>query len=63
MDIQKMGTKYNPAGLMTKHLDGMTAAGHLKRLIARTTSGWHELAPKLWIRRACAGAEMMKKCL
>ena len=47
IDIQKVGTKYNPADLMTKHLDSKTAAEHLKRLSARTATGWHELAPKL----------------
>ena len=47
IDIQKVGTKDNPADLMTKHLDSKTAAEHLKRLSARTATGWHELAPKL----------------
>ena len=45
--IQKAGTKFNPADLMTKHLDSKTAAEHLNRLSARTATGWHELAPKL----------------
>ena len=47
MDIQEVGTKDNPAELMTKHLDSKTAAEHLKRLSAMTATGWHELAPKL----------------
>ena len=47
IEIQKVGTKFNPADLMTKHLDSKTAVEHLKRLSARTATGWHELAPKL----------------
>ena len=42
-----MGTKDNPADLMTKHLDGKTAAEHLKRLSVRTATGCRELAPRL----------------
>ena len=48
IEIQKVGTKFNPADLMTKHLDSKTAVEHLSRLSARTATGWHELAPKLW---------------
>ena len=47
IDIQKVGTKDNPAHLMTKRLDNKTAAERLKRLNARTATGWHELAPGL----------------
>ena len=47
VDIQKVGTKDNPADLMTKHLDGRTAAEHLKRLSATTATGRHDLAPRL----------------
>ena len=60
IDIQKVGAKYNPADLMAKHLGSKTAAEHLKRHSARTATGWHELAPKLWSRRTCTGAEKMK---
>ena len=47
IDIQKVGPEYNPADLMTKHLGNKTAAERLKRISARTATGWHELAPKL----------------
>ena len=46
-EIQKVGTKDNPADLMTKHLDNKTAAERLKKLSARTATGWRELAPRL----------------
>ena len=45
--IQKVGAKFSPADLMTKHLDSRTAAEHLKRLNAKTATGWHELAPRI----------------
>ena len=47
IEIQKVGAKFNPADLMTKHLDSKKAVGRLKRLSARTATGWRELAPKL----------------
>ena len=47
IEIQKVGTKENPADLTTKHLDGKTATQHLDRLSAATTSGWRALAPRL----------------
>ena len=47
IDIQKVGTKDNPADLMTKHLDGRTAAEHMKKLSATTATGRHDLAPRL----------------
>ena len=47
IDIQRVGTKDNPADLMTKHLDCKTATQHLHRLNAKTMTGWHELAPRL----------------
>ena len=47
IEIQRVGTKENPADLMTKHLDSKTATQHLDRLKAHTTSGWHALAPRL----------------
>ena len=51
IEIQKVGTKFSPADLMTKHLDGRTAAEHLKRLSAKTATGWHEQAPRIWRAR------------
>ena len=47
IDIQKVATIDNPADLVTMHLDSKTAAGRLKRLSARTATGWHELPPRL----------------
>ena len=47
IEIQKVGTKDNPADLMTKHLDGRTAAEHLKKLSAMTATGRRDLAPRL----------------
>ena len=47
IDIQRVGTKDNPADLMTKHLDSKTATQHLDRLSAWTLTGRHELAPRL----------------
>ena len=46
-EIQKVGTKSNPAELITKQLDGRAAAERLKRLNAKTATGWHELEPKI----------------
>ena len=47
IEIQKVGTKENPADLMAKHLDSKTAMQHLDRLNATTATGWHALAPRL----------------
>ena len=47
IEIQKVGTKENPADLMTKHLDSKAAMQHLDRLNATTATGWHALAPRL----------------
>ena len=52
IEIQRVGTKENPADLMTKHLDNKAATQHLDRLNAHTTSGWHVLAPRLQSKSA-----------
>ena len=47
IEIQKVEAKDNPADLTTKHLDSKTATQRLDRLNAKTTTGWHEPAPRL----------------
>ena len=47
IDIQRVGTKDNPADLVAKHLGCKSAKQHLDRLSAKTATGWHELAPRL----------------
>ena len=52
IEIQKVGTRENPADLMTKYLDSKTATQHLDRLSAKTATGWHVLAPRLQCKSA-----------
>ena len=50
-----MGTKENPADLMSMRLDSKTVTQHLDRLNATTTSGWRALAPRLQCKSANMG--------
>ena len=47
VDIQKVGTKDNPADLVNKHIESKAAAEGLEGLGARTATGWRGLAPRL----------------
>ena len=57
IEIQKVGTRENPADLMTKYLDSKTATQHLDRLSAKTATGWHVLAPRLQCKSANVGLQ------